>query len=303
MRVLWPSLSMHEKARAKCVAGKSHVTPCGEDLDCLRARFNAESIAAICDTGAGRGSDFGKNQRQGAWAERLLMGLNDSHVFVAFGPSDPTDPQRAAYGALRRQIRFILLLEGKRPDLLLLPQAELRAHPEIVEWSKRALFENEKSILQKLVTAAIEIKSSCFHFERRETYRRMSSMPALSITIKLEELEDLRRWQSDSGVPVLLVQAFVDALFYCSLDDIERHVKEHRARVRTDPKTGKRTLFDPIDAGIPRLANIIPASGAPEFKIEANGTVPRPSAWPAASLGDLRLQGMLKCARLAGRVG
>lgn len=257
----------------------------------LLSLFSTIGPLAVLDAPGGRGADFAANQGRGAWAESLLRGHTGPERFVNFGLSTPIPPTDRDYEAVRRRHRYILLHEGKRPDLLLVPASDLAANPAIETWDRHPLTTADRSVLAAAVLAGVEIKSSLYDWGQRQRHRagRAGRTPPVSIPLKDEEIDDLTRWQAAQRIPVMIVQVFVDSVHGCSLDYFKRGIAQGRAYGRTEPKTTKRTWYLPLPDESRKLADIALAAGQPPFAVADAGEVTNPRTWPRASLSNVSL--------------
>ncbi len=257
----------------------------------LLSLFSTIGPLAVLDAPGGRGASFAANQGRGAWAESLLRGHAGPERFINFGLSTPISPTDPDYEAVRRWHRYILLREGKRPDLLLVPASALAANPSIATWERRPLMTADQSALAVAVLAGVEIKSSLYNWGQRERYRSTMGgrTSPVSIPLKDEEMDDLTRWQAAYRIPIMIVQVFVDSVHGCSLDYFKEEIVRGRARCYTEPKTTKRTCYLPLPDESRKLADIALAAGQPPFVIADNGEVTNPRTWPRASLSNVNL--------------
>ena len=282
-----------EKERIRFIlsGGRGHGSVGGVGVDNLLSLFASIGPLAALDAPGGRGASFAANQGRGGWAESLLRAHAGSERFITFGLSTPIAPTAPDYETVRRGHRYILLREGKRPDLLLVPASALTANPSIASWERRPLTAADRSFLTANVLAGVEIKSSLYDWAQRERYRSTTGgrTTPVSIPIKGEEIEDLTRWQAAHGIPLMIVQVFVDSVHGCSLDYFKREITHRRARCYTEPKTTKRTCYLPLPDASRKLADIVLAAGQPPFVVADEGEVTNPRAWPRASLASVNL--------------
>jgi hypothetical protein len=257
----------------------------------LLALFSTVGHLAVLDAPGGRGASFAANQNQGAWAESLLRAYTGSYRFVNFGLSTPVAPTAPEYEAVRRQHRYILLHEGKRPDLLLVPESTLTANSSILTWERRVLTASDRSFLTANALAGVEIKSSRYDWGQRQRYRSAPGNTAnpVSIPLKDEEIPDLTRWQAENRIPIMIIQTFVDTMHGCSFDQFKDEINNGRARRNTEPKTTKATYYLPLPDATRKIADILLASGQSAFAVAAKGEVANPRAWPQASLANVNL--------------
>jgi len=257
----------------------------------LLALYNTIGHLAVLDADGGRGASFAANQGQGAWAEALLMGYAGAYRFVTFGLSTPIAPTAPNYELVRRQHRYTLLNEGKRPDLLLVPAETIEANPSIQTWEHGPQSPADRSLLLANALAGVEIKSSLFDWGRRLCYQPTvgSKKPPVSIPLKEEEIPDLVRWQTTHRIPIMIVQVFVDSVHACSLDHFRGAIKDRRAHCYTEQKTTKTTCYLTLPDASRKLADIALATGQPQFEVADAGEVTRPGTWPQARLVEVNL--------------
>jgi hypothetical protein len=191
-------------------------------------------------TPGGRGGSFAPNQGNGKWAETLLQHCKGSLRFINFGLSTPIAPTDPAYERVRRQHRYILLHEGKRPDLLLAPDAIIASQPSILTWDKHLLADADRTFLTSNCLAAVESKHSLWHWSIREQYRSRASsgsVKPLGIPLKEEEIPDLKTWQKKHGIPIVILITFVDSVHGCSLDFFLEEIAAGHADRQYDSKS------------------------------------------------------------------
>lgn len=270
----------------------------GEDVNAteqgsaeLDDRFKTEGVYAAMDVDVGRGRGFALNQDQGYWAEQLLRTLPGEVQFVYFGLSDPVDPRSPQYAPTRRKHRYILVIEGKRPDLLAFPRAVVAACPHILDWAERPLNASDFELLRAHALGGVEIKSSKQHYGVRQRMRANDGrFGNLSFTVKDEEFDDLNRWQSNNPHPrVVLMQVFVDQIHWMPYSVFLEERQAKRTKGTTDPETGKPTQFLAMRDGIgAHFADI--AVSDPNFQFKTMGSkVTPPGIWPAATLHNVSM--------------
>jgi hypothetical protein len=284
-----------EKARAQYLLGEP-IRVSEDGAHALEILYDKEGIYAVMNAARGRGQGFAVNQSQGYWAEQLLRNYIGSVQFVGFGLSDPTNPGDAHYDAIRRKHRYILLTEGKRPDLLAFPQLFYVAHMAIDDWANRPLTPEDRHTLSSDAVAAVEIKSSLQNYTRYQDYRDNSNGARnLSITIKDEELLDMDEWQQTNPLPpILIAQVFVDAVYCASYANFREEMGSGRVRTKRDDKTGKVTHFMEITgSNSSKIADIILPGGQQFFPADQRGLVVRPTRWPTAILENVTLAAVL----------
>lgn len=240
----------------------------------------------------GRGKSFAVNQDQGFWAEQLLRSLPGDVQFIYFGLSDPIDPRARAYRPTRRKHRYILVLEGKRPDFLAFPKTVVTAHPQILECSERPLGIRDFALLHQYALAGVEIKSSLQHYATRQVFRAHETrMPNISITIKDEEFADLGRWQTYNSTPrIMVMQVFVDAIYWTPYAVFCNEMAAGRTRRAFERKTKKWTRYMEIRDGLAlRFADIVVTQPDFLFRITLKGEVGPVGAYPSARLENMAI--------------
>lgn len=284
-KLLSRAINIEERRRIRCVLGDDEESQSSDELYSLQARLNIEGPAAVLDATGGRGEDFARNQSQGFWAERLLRALTGSIRFVYFGLSDPISPLDPKYDATRRKHRYILLTEGKRPDLLVFHASIVQSNPRILQWSQAPLANEDVALLQADALAGVEIKSSLQHYGCRQRFRKKSRVADVSITVKEEEILDLTRWEQDSTLPVVLMQVFVDSIFVMSFQKF----LSRRSHSSLEPKTAKKTRFVRVEGNARAFARIDLDEDGFTFNVGKSGAVTRPARWPVAHLSDVEM--------------
>ncbi len=198
----------------------------------LAQDFVANGAKAIFLTGAQRGGDFLNNQLRGRWAERVVASMDlASTVIVPFGPSGAAMPGEEDHQKTIMTFREIMLLEGKRPDLVAFDSVVWGKLPapdreKARTWPERVLDAGDVAVVAQ-GKFGIEVKNSTWHYEKR----RQAGGGPLSITVKTEEVEDIRAWEKKTGLPVLFFQVLFDEVYCMSFkrmrDGIKRgHVYE-----------------------------------------------------------------------------
>lgn len=276
-------LSTNEKLRVEFLLGESSNLPYGEAPSRFSDRYASEGVYSVMDVAGGRGADFARNQDQGVWAEQLLRAHAGSIRFVYFGLSDPVLPSDTDYDATRRKHRYMLLVEGKRPDLLVFDQATLMLHSEILDWSERPLTNADRGVLRDHALAGAEIKSSLQHYAARQIHRKAKGGSDISVTVKEEEFTDLNRWEAENDTAIVVIQVFVDAIFIVSF----RKFQVSDTHFWTEEKTTKKTFFLPIDQYALRAADIAVTQVGYTFNLDGEGGVERPPSWPAATIANV----------------
>ena len=193
-------------------------------------------------TGSQRVGDFLNNQLRGQWAERvaLSMAIGDLHL-VEFGPSGAAMPGEEDHREVIMTFREIHLLEGKRPDLLAfgdsvwegLDDSERRL---ALTWPNRRLEQRDEEIVKK-ARCGIEVKNSTWHYGQR---RRAGGGP-LSITVKREEVAEIRGWSSKTGLPVIFLQVLFDELYCMSFARMDAAIQRGHLYVAGDYELDDQT--------------------------------------------------------------
>lgn len=285
------NLSDTERKRVNALLGNGEF-PLGESAAAIRGRVDHEGLAGLMDANGGRGADFAQNQSQGVWAENLLSAYQGPVWFVPFGLSDPIAPTDPAYEQVRRQHRYILLIEGKRPDFLLFDASTLANHPEIFDWKNRQLTDADRTLLREHCLAGGEIKSSLQDMGKRLKLIAVDpTIRGISITVKEEEFGDLDRWQTENATPIVIVQVFVDSIYCASYLRFRKLVDEKSEHIRSwrEAKTTKYTYYLPIDTDVPKVADIALLEPFAFDPGDDRGGVKRPARWPQAELRNVAM--------------
>src|SRR5207248_7965063 len=144
------------------------------------------------------------NQLRGQWAERVAVSLQvEGLVLRAFGPSAAAMPGEQDHRETVMTFRQIVLLEGKRPDLIAFDEEywtglSEQGQARVTTWPTRLLDEDDQALVRR-ARCGIEVKNSTWHYAKR----REAGGGPLSITVKEEELKDLSAWVQKTGVPLL----------------------------------------------------------------------------------------------------
>jgi hypothetical protein len=185
------------------------------DLISFVESFIVLGARAILLSGSQRAGDFLNNQLRGQWAERVARSMEiNNTTLLRFGPSGAAMPGEEDHREVTTTFRLIVLIEGKRPDLIAFRSDTWAELPDagknrVVTWPNRPLDESDRAIAKRAL-CGIEVKNSTWHYERR----RLSGGGWLAVTVKEEELSDLRRWSDDNGLPLLFLQVLFDEM-YC----------------------------------------------------------------------------------------
>ncbi len=216
-----------------------------EDALGLAGDFVALGAKAVLLTGSQRGGDFLNSQLRGRWAERVVLNMSvDGLVFAAFGPSGAAMPGEEDHRKTVMTFREIMLLEGKRPDLLAFDKTVWGTLPKVAQgrcrsWPDRVLDAGDLSIV-KTGRCGIEVKNSTWHYGAR---RKAGGGP-LSITVKEEEIEDITGWENQSGLPVLFFQVLFDEVYCMSFRRMLKGVRDGRVYKAGDYELDKSTGAD-----------------------------------------------------------
>lgn len=195
-------------ATRKSEAGRAEVLSLVREF----IRYGAKSVLL---PGPQRGGDFLNNQLRGQWAERVVRSMDVRDLtFVPFGPSGAAMPGEEDHREVVMTFRQIVLLEGKRPDLLGFRREVWQGLSESARqlaatWPRRTLDDDDRRIIGQ-ARCGVEVKNSTWHYATRRAAGRWE----LSVTVKEEELSDLTKWTRDTGVPLIFAQVLFDEL-YC----------------------------------------------------------------------------------------
>ncbi|HVY88436.1 MAG TPA: AccI family restriction endonuclease [Hyphomonadaceae bacterium] len=238
-------------------------------------------------------SEFLANRAMGDWAESALQAaynaLHTGCVAAKYGNADRIVAGDEDFPDFYDAYQAELATIGKRPDLLLLPEAIATSlgTDDISELPAKALNPVVESAL-----AALEVRSSkvfSIEYERiRLAEGRKGARACHSFTPKVEDLKLVLKWIGRFGVPHYYVQVFFDAVYGVSFEriltilasgdgfDIERNRNNQE----------KPTIHIPIRSGVElgRFAK------EPEFRAETRKTrLARLDAYVVPSGGDLQL--------------
>lgn len=214
-----------------------------EELCALVRAFADSGIRGVLLPGPQRGGDFLNNQLRGAWAEDVVCSLSDDHrgdlCFVRFGPSMAAMPGQQDHAAVVGAFREIMLVEGKRPDLLAFRRKVWAGFTpdELVlagQWPRRLLGPADEVLIRK-AAAAFEVKTSLWHAAKR----RLVNAKPLSVTVKVEEVEGFAAWSRATGLPIVFAQVLFDEVYCLSFGRMLRVINE--------PDKARRFLYQPGD--------------------------------------------------------
>lgn len=204
-----------------------------ELLELVKA-FSTLGIAGALLPGPQRGGDFLNNQLRGAWAEDVVRSLPETGglVFTKFGPSMAVMPGQGDHAAVVRTFREIMLVEGKRPDLLVFKSRAWAAltpaeRALVLQWPGRLLGGADEALVRK-ASAGIEVKTSLWHAGSR----RLVNPKPLSITAKVEEVDGLAAWSDAAGLPIVFAQVLFDEMYCLSFTTMLRVIRERDAARR-----------------------------------------------------------------------
>ena len=197
--------------------------------------------------------DFDQKWAQGEWAEkRITSAINADQRFFAlpFGPSGTAPEDRS-----ERRIYFQRLQGGnrdknKRPDILVFDKKKKTWAEKIVRnvggFEELSFLPDEHDAIRCLVSAArvaIECEASLYRASAMPDMRRRNEktdkhevaqlrpQPRLegrygfaanaklpNVWIKKEDIDPLKKWQKDHGVPIHIWQFFFDRSYGISFD-------------------------------------------------------------------------------------
>lgn len=246
-------------------------------------------------TGAQRGGDFLNNQLRGQWAERVALSMKvDGLHLVPFGPSGAAMPGEEDHREVIMTFREILLLEGKRPDLLAFDTAVWNALGPAEQflasqWPKRRLEPVDDQIVRK-ARCGVEVKNSAWHYETR----RNAGGGPLSITVKKEEVGDIQSWSNGTGLPVIFVQVLFDEVYCMSfrriVEAIDRGYLYAQGDYLLDDQSGEKVYHKVHLADRRHLCGkvVFPSASTAEVRLLVDGNVvPYIRFAPATAFGVL----------------
>jgi hypothetical protein len=198
---------------------------------------------AILLTGSQRGGDFLNNQLRGRWAENVVGSMRFPNLVIRqLGPSGAAMPGEEDHHRTVMAFKEITLLEGKRPDLIAFKttvwrQFSAAQRKRSLTWPERILEPSDMAMVAK-GEFGIEVKNSTWHYAKR----REAGGGALSITVKAEEIDDIKSWEKRTGLPVLFFQVLFDEAYCMSfrrmLDGVRRGYVYKRGDHERDEVTG-----------------------------------------------------------------
>lgn len=223
------------------------------------ASFNAGGWTALLTVMAPRGGDFLARYDIGLWAETLALEYLSScrsHSPLQYGTSksEPFTSMAAFRQHSEAEFRLQAWSAGgrwKRPDLLVLPKAELRKLHKGTPPPDLKLLDNTacKPFVKK-ATAAIEVETSLWDVDKATV-----ANIGLSFTVKEEDLASLRNWVTANEVPLFIFQVFYDCAYALPFTTLEEVIAlpsgdERRVEAKKDPTTEKVTYMVPLSEGV-----------------------------------------------------
>lgn len=249
-----------------------------DELIDLVGEYNQHGLLALFKPGPARGGDFLINQARGEWAEdSFKLGLEETGAFRAmkFGPSTAPMPGEEDYILRVANLQLIGLLEGKRPDLLVIESEAWdrlsQSQKELAQTKDLSvmLVMNDLEELVKSSTGAVEVKSSQWlALERRPD-------SPLSVTLKDEEIEVFETWIDKYRIPVAIAQVFFDSVYMRSFTDLLTAIGKGESGgfpviEEKDRKTGKPTYRIPLTEEHQCGTISLPTESRVEFLHKAN---------------------------------
>jgi hypothetical protein len=144
----------------------------------------------------------------------------------------------------------------KRPNLLLFSSELAKAkEQELLQLMRKP--DQEVKDLVKEALLGLEVEHSVWSVKRAKK--------SLSFTVKEEDVKPLRDWQRDYGIPIVVLQVFLDELHACTLDEV---ISGKEPRI--DSITKKLTYFHPISQRT-RLADIEGVKFEAKVEFDENG--------------------------------
>ena len=253
-RLLGANLSTGERKNAKLIekmAKDLHVAlrrrgpRSREEAADLANDFINHGAKAVLLTGSQRGGDFLNNQIRGRWAERVVESLGLVGVtIVPFGPSGAAMPGEEDHREVIMTFMQVAHLEGKRPDLIAYATGEWNAlakdaRTRAETWPNRILDPQDLDVVRR-GRFGIEVKNSTWHYERRRT----AGGGPLSITVKREEIEDIKSWVRRTGLPVLFFQVLFDEIYCMSFGRMLEAIARGHVYVEGDYELDEQTGAD-----------------------------------------------------------
>jgi hypothetical protein len=197
-----------------------------DELRALAQAFVDMGPKAVLSSGPQRGGDFLNNQLRGRWAEDVVASMRLPGIVVkAFGPSGAAMPGEENHREIVATYKEIMLLEGKRPDLLAFDEETWRgfsdAERERAESWPDHVLDDVDDALVAAASFGIEVKNSTWHYGAR----REAGGGPLSITVKDEEIEHIADWENRTANPVLFFQVLYDEIYVMSFSRMRQGIK------------------------------------------------------------------------------
>jgi hypothetical protein len=194
-----------------------------------------------------RGSDFQARWTEGYWAEtRILAALNahPSLLAVQFGITDGTafwSAREMAARQLPNQTRH-----GKRPDILVFRKSDLSLLERAA--AKKLLLKDDQHAepLARRAILAIESEFSPYAYK----HRLAEYGAELSFTIKDEDLQPLRKWQRRFGVPLGIVQCYLDSSYFLPFKTLLNGIRSGSIRKQIERSYNKPVYYPRMSTGI-----------------------------------------------------
>lgn len=210
-------------------------------------KITKEDLVFVINPRRLRGSDFLMRWEQGRWAEDIVIrSLNNTQEYgvIQYGPSTvaPTDPKELE--SFFEKIEKILV-EGKRPDLLLFNKDDYNyVLKEINEriGSIEKIVEIPSAEIGDIISkakVAIEVENSLWVTEKMPGFgkpplrytkgKRKGQLkfqgPIPTIIVKEEDIQPLKNWQNEFKVPIYVVHVFFDRAYFIKFDKIFDYLK------------------------------------------------------------------------------
>jgi hypothetical protein len=144
----------------------------------------------------------------------------------------------------------------------------------IETWPRRRLEANDFGLVKKARCGA-EVKNSTWHYQRR----REAGGGALSITVKQEEVAEIRNWSHTVGLPVIFLQVLFDELYCMSFRRMEAAITRGKLYAPgdyvLDTQTGAKVYHKFHLADFRHLCGkvVYPAESTAEVRTLENGSV------------------------------
>lgn len=195
-----------------------------------------------------RGFNFYLKWSMGNWAEEIVYSFcqtvlaRELGVYAyRYGYSAGRIPEGPSELEEILQERSELERYGKRPNFLLFSQQFAKQRDQELSRLMRRPDEEVGDLVKEAVLA-LEVEHSIWSV-KRATVR-------LSFTVKKEDVLPLNKWLQKFGVPIVVLQVFMDELHALPLEEIVG-----KGKLRRDPTTKKLTYFLQVSPRT-RLADI-----------------------------------------------